>query len=469
LQAFSGAIASWIRNQQYKQENFEFDGPVDKEILRIHKGDIVAYSGNSGASGGPHLHFEIRDAATQETINPLLFGIPIKDGIAPTITGIRICPKDANSRVNFSTNPVSLGVIWNQGLFSIKEKDTVRVSGNIIFAIQSYDFINGNGIKTGITAIELTIDTSLVYSQRIDRFAFPQTRYVNSMIDYPLFIDTGQKYLRSYVVPSNKLNIYSKVRNQGVVNFVDGRPHRVQYVVKDAYGNSSKVIFWVKSHPPVPGGRNVATPPRGKLLAASTPNQFTADGIQLDLPADALYEDLDFIYSSTPQLPRTYSKVHHLQNERTPIQIACDLIITPVGLPPRLASRAVIVKVDGGKFSSRGGKYENGKIKTTIREFGDYAVAIDTTPPAIRAVNITPGKSLKKQSTILMKISDNLSGIRYYRGTLNGKWILMDFDAKSAMLLYGFDDRMKPGKNTFKLVVRDAAGNESVYQADLIR
>jgi hypothetical protein len=120
-------------------------------------------------------------------------------------------------------------------------------------------------------------------------------------------------------------------------------------------------------------------------------------------------------------------------------------------------------------FSGRGGKWDNGYIRTQIREFGDYTIAVDTTPPVIRPLNISPGKILGKSGTISLRISDNLSGIQSYRGTLNGKWILMDFDAKSGKLVYSVDDRIRPGKNNFRLSVKDGVGNESIYQAVLIR
>jgi hypothetical protein len=210
--------------------------------------------------------------------------------------------------------------------------------------------------------------------------------------------------------------------------------------------------------------------PKGTLLACGKINHVSAEGIVFDLPADALYEDLDFIYYSSAAIHGSYSSVHHLQNETVPIHSNCSLSIKTDGVPKALQSKALIVKVDAdGHFSGKSSKLENNFIKTQIREFGNYAVAVDTTPPVIKPVNVGQNKNVGKQQNLSFKITDNLSGIKSYRGTLNGKWILMDFDAKSNLLVYMFDDRIKPGKNSFRLVVKDAVGNETVYQATLTR
>ena len=166
----------------------------------------------------------------------------------------------------------------------------------------------------------------------------------------------------------------------------------------------------------------------------------------------------------------SYSPVYHLQNETVPLHSACNLSIKADGIPKALISKALIVKVDeNGHLSGKSSKLENNFIKTQVREFGNYTIAVDTISPVIRPVNVGQNKNVGKQQTLSFKISDNLSGIQSYRGTLNGKWILMDFDAKYNLLVYTFDDRIKPGKNSFRLVVRDAVGNETVYQATLTR
>jgi hypothetical protein len=166
----------------------------------------------------------------------------------------------------------------------------------------------------------------------------------------------------------------------------------------------------------------------------------------------------------------SYAGVHHLQNQYTPLHTWCNLSIRTDNLPKHLESKAVVVAVSAGnKFVSKGGTFENGWITTKIREFGNYTVTVDTEPPVIRVINVFPKKKLKKQSSILVKVSDNLSGIKSYRGTLNGKWILMDYDEKNRLLTYQFDEMMKPGKNVFVLVVTDAVGNFSRYEAALTR
>jgi len=274
------------------------------------------------------------------------------------------------------------------------------------------------------------------------------------------------------VAPNNKLQVYSDVKNRGVLNFTDSKQHKIQYVVKDAFGNASTLVFYVKSHPQANmGGRQ--KPPAGQpgepVFSYKSDNHFDRPNLKFEVPSEAVYDDFPFKYSVTPAVHGSYSEVHHLQDQYTPLHTWCTLSLKTVNLPKSLESKAVIVAVTGGnKFAARGGTWENGWITTKIRDFGSFTVTTDTEAPVIRAINVFPNKNVKKQSSILVKISDDLSGIKSYRGTMNGKWILMDYDEKSRLLTYAFDDMMKPGKNLFVLTVTDAVGNSSRYEAALL-
>jgi hypothetical protein len=472
LNGYAGPIAKWARDQQYKQESFALDIEVPAGLLKVSKGDVIAYSGNSGSSGGPHLHFEIRDASTQEPMDPLAFGIPISDKTRPRIYNIRIIPHGFNSMVNFSDRAVLLPVVETGGAFVLKQADTVKVSGNIIFGIETFDFHDGSTMKNGIRTLELFVDDEKRFGMTIDRFAFADTRYVNSILDYPLYVETKHRVVRSYIAPNDKLKIFDDPSNNGVINFTDSRPHKVRYVVSDVHGNTAGITFWVQSHPPanVRGRFDPAPTAKGTWMLCTEPNTFKADGVTLAMPDNALYEDLDFISSVSDPVPCGYSRVYVLHDKETPLHTWCDLSIRADGLPEKLRSKALVARIDGpGQYTSAGGTWEDGYMRCRIRDFGSYTVLADTAAPVIRPVNISPGKNISKQGTISMKISDDLSGIKSYRGTLNGKWILMDYDAKRDLLTYKYDDRIKPGKNVFLLVVTDNRGNSTDYTATLTR
>ena len=470
LKGYAGAIAGWVKIQQYKKESFAIDVEVPPGILKVKKGDLVAWSGNSGASGGPHLHFEIRDAGTQEIIDPLDFGFMKPGGITPEINYVKIYPYDDNAMVNLTTNPLLIPVTGSNGHYSLKLVDSVKVSGNIIFGIETSAIAEG-GMKTGVHNITLSVDGTGIYTQNIDRFAFSETRYVNSLMDYPAFLQNRRKIQRSYVAPNNKLSVYSEVKNQGVVNFTDTKAHKIQYVVRDAFGKASTLEFWVMSHPPAnQGGISKPVNSGSHMMSYKTDNHFEQNNIRFDVPKEAIYEDLPFEYQVTQPVKGSFAGVHHLHNEYTPLHTFCTLSIKAENLPKNLTDKAVIVAVGtGNTFASKGGTCENGWVTTKIRDFGNYTVTVDTEPPVIKPVNIFPNKKVKKQFSIMMKLNDNLSGIKTYRGTLNGKWILMDYDEKNRLLTYVFDEMMRPGKNIFVLRVTDGVGNSTRYEAALIR
>ncbi|WP_029287990.1 M23 family metallopeptidase [Pedobacter sp. R20-19] len=455
LQRFAPKIATVVKNLEYEKKSFEIDEFPDATLIPVHKGEVIAWSGNRGSSGGPHLHFEIRDTKTEETINPQFFGIIIPDNIPPVIHGLYVYRLNGKTFNEFIPKQ-AIGITGANGNY--KAVAPISLTGEVGFGVVTTDRHNGASGTNGVYSIQLELDGKMIYTSALERFAFENSKAINSHIDYPTYLNTKRSIQKSFVDPGNPLKIYSGLVNSGKINFNDGATHQLRYIITDSKGNSSILPFTVNA-----GSSPSITPiiPSGLIYPYNKVNEFNTEDIKVVFPKGTLYNDLNFVYKKLPKpAGNAWSAIHQIHNRYTPLHVGFDLWIKADQLPENLRSKALIVNSNG---ATQGGSYDNGFVKATPRNFGSFYIAVDTIAPRISPINIAEGKSMAGLSKMIFKISDNLSGIKSFNGYLDGKWILMEFDAKTATLWHSFDERTTSGKHSLELVVTDMKENTRRY------
>jgi len=469
LESFSPQIADYIRKIQYEKEQFTVDQVVPDGIFPVKKGEQIAKSGNSGGSGGPHLHFEIRRTKEEIIVNPLLFNMPVKDKIKPIIQALMVYPVSDDASVLGKQTPQRFDVLKTANGYQLKVNQTISVSGKIGFGIQSVDQLDGSPNKCGIYAIKLTIDNKLIYSFTMDNFALDQSKYVNSHMDYAYAVKSGQRLYRTWLEPGNKLNIYNTVEKRGIFKATDEKIHQVNFEVSDVYGNSSILSFMIQS-------KEIKFAPRqakGELFKYNRKNKIENDELEFSIPEGALYSDVDFQYLKKSAPAKFYSPVYQLHNSSVPLHFACPLRIKANNLPANLQDKVMLAQVDpiSGRVYSATGKYVDGWVEGNIRVLGNYVLAVDNVPPKIVSLDIANKKTAKDNNSLRFKITDDLSGIETYRGTIDGQWVLFEYDLKNNLLSYTFDKkRFQYNKShSLNLEVTDFKGNKSTYKANFYK
>ena len=449
LQQFDSIIKEYVRKKQYEQQVFKLEIYPEPNELKVTKGQLIALSGNTGGSAGPHLHFEVRDTKTEEPINPFYFGYDIPDTSKPSILGTYVYP--IQGKANGATNRIA-----------IANGATIIAAGEIGFGVKAYDKQNGSENNNGVHQIDVFVDDQPIYTFTANRISFSETRAINSVCDYSDVMRNNSWVYQAFVKDGNPLRVFSNLKNNGVLKVEEGKTYAVKIVVSDYANNSSTVNFTVK------GEAFTATPKTfTNPIYWNKENHFKSEGIEIFFPKGIFYEDFDLAYKKE-------GNKHRVGDWNFPVHQNFTIALDPTDdIPIAHLEKAVIIrqyqKKGAWKKAYESTEYKNGKLIANVREFGIFSIEVDYTKPTITPLNVKENSQFTKTNgKINFTINDSQSGVKEYNAYIDGKWVLAEYDHKIKRLSIDLNaDGIEIGDHQLELNVKDEKNNTSTFSTTI--
>ena len=451
LNEFYPELETYIKQQQYKLKQWRVVLEIPANLFPVKKGVFIARSGNTGGSQGPHLHFEIRDTKTDKVLNPLLFGFPIEDNIAPEIIRLAVYDRRLST---YEQTPKVYSLKKTNGIYEpIGGKIKVN-SNKVSFAISAYDRYTGSTNHNGIFKAELFVDDKAITGFEMDSITYDETRCVNAHIDFKTRATGGPFLQLLSKLPGYSNGIYkSALGEDGVIKLNDAVGHEIKIVVSDANNNSSILTFDLKRDSAITERKEIATT---KLFKPGNINVFENERLSFYLPENSIFDSFHFKLNEIAS--PTGNNVYKIQDDYVPVYQYFPIKIK-ANFSTNDTGHIVMKHVNNGKEKYKKANYESGWYKSMFRDFGTYQLILDNTPPMVTATGgFRDGINVSKSNRIAFSVSDNTKEILQFSGYIDDNWILFSND-KGRVFIYTFDQYCPPGEHILKIVVKDLAGN----------